>query len=1116
MPVDAGTIYSEVRIELDRLRADIKSMNTQFNQFASQNKKQSGTVQKNWTKSFQGINLAGVAAFAGLGLAIKKAIGTFSDFEQSLANVQSVARGTPEEFARMEEAARRAGETTRFTASEAADAMYSLASAGLNTSEVIASLDGVLQLAGATQSDLASTSAAVVSTLSQYGLEAKESTRVSNVFAAAIANSQANMDKLANAFRQVGPVAGALGISLEETTGAIQALLDAGFQGEQAGTALRNILSALSDETDPTTRKLIDLGLTFDQLNPAVNGLTDIIGNLNAAGLETGEVLGAFGRRAGPQILSLLRVGQQGLEDYTDAVTDTNAAAEAYAIQNDTLAGSQDRLKSALESTTIAFVQEISPALRRVTDLLTGLIKAFGQLPTFIKVALAVIAGGIPIVTGAAVAVAALSTAVGALLGPVTIITGAIAVLTAGVVSLNNARIDRLAEEFGDVAEKADVSAEAAEFVAREFQRAVNYGDDLNETVDRMSTGLGLSKDQIIDIAQETADLSDEQREVLRTIEEQLRVQRNQNDYENEAATLLELKNDRVREELALRRAEREEAERARREEEDARLAEIARIDGVVAALTAAEKSYQDEIRITSMLQNEGLVSAKEALENQIASAEQLVTSLFEIGYHGQLIAETWEGQTTPKIQEGNLAIREMVDTVLPALRAELRELNDQAETTGSSNIKNFSDLSDVTQDYEDRLTLLNATEEEALKLERKRALEAIAASGASRDAMIEAAHAVGEYFDAVEEARKEVVLFGNVTEKEAKVVISKLDAMTKSVMRMFTAFESGQAEDILNAVGDSLDAVADAIDNVYVKAAAAVLKTIAAIVKIFKAAEERRQQYNNTLAQLDAEITQLQLENQKKLLDQQYDAEIRQIERVRDARISGLTDTLDEELQLILAQLGIIEQTTEQKYDEIYQDILDTAEDAGRELTEAELEQIQAILDAQKKADEDIANADKEYKEAIAQWNYDKAVADKAAAEMQAKINKQRALSELSWWDVHVRHRDRDIKDLFNTLIATIRDTPLPPIPSFQTGGIVPGSSFNGDNVLVRANSGELYLTRQQQKQLFDMIDLGMQPQRTDSNSGRHMTMIVELDGRIIAQDTVDWIDNGQVRFRR
>jgi TP901 family phage tail tape measure protein len=273
-------------------------------------------------------------------IAFKSVIETFARTEQSLANVKAVTGASSEEFARLTQAANDAGAATRFSASQAADALYALASAGFTAEQSIAALQATLLLAGATQSDLAFSAETLTAVISQYSLEASDATRVSNVLVASIGASQATIEKLSRAFRQAGPVAAALGISLEETTGALSLLFNAGFQGEQAGTALRNILGSLAAENDPVIKSLQALGVAFESVNPATNSLAEIIGNLGEAGLSTGQIIGAFGREVGPQIVTLIKQGRGALEQYTKAVTGTNAAAEQYAAQNDTLAGS--------------------------------------------------------------------------------------------------------------------------------------------------------------------------------------------------------------------------------------------------------------------------------------------------------------------------------------------------------------------------------------------------------------------------------------------------------------------------------------------------------------------------------------------------------------------------------------------------------------------------------------------------------------------------------------------------------------------------------------------------------------------------------------------------------
>lgn len=71
---------------------------------------------------------------------------------------------------------------------------------------------------------------------------------------------------------------------------------------------------------------------------------------------------------------------------------------------------------------------------------------------------------------------------------------------------------------------------------------------------------------------------------------------------------------------------------------------------------------------------------------------------------------------------------------------------------------------------------------------------------------------------------------------------------------------------------------------------------------------------------------------------------------------------------------------------------------------------------------------------------------------------------------------------------------------PSFEQGGIVPGTSFTGDKVGVNVNSGELILNRAQQDNLVGQLN---QPQRQGD-------IIIQIDGREIARAVKNQIDAG------
>lgn len=369
MPEDAGTIYASIMLRLDKLQSGVSKVQSLMSRVEKTGKEKAAGFASFWKNSFQTAFGVGIVQLIGkVTQGLRAALNVFSGFQQSMQNVKSVTGAVGEEFKVMQEAAKEAGETTRFTAREAADALYYLGSAGFTAQQSIAALDGVLQLAGATQSDLASTAETVASIISQYSLEAEDAADVSNIFAAAIGNSQATMEKLSNAFRQVGPVAAGFGYTVEETTGALQELFNAGFQGQAAGRALKSALADLASPTENMEKIFKRLNVSLKDVNPETNSFADIIDTLAESGATTSDIIDAFGKVAGPQMAVLIEQGGDALREYTEAVTDTNAAAEAYAIQNDSLAGSLDFLKSKLESTAIAIFEKMEPGMRDLID----------------------------------------------------------------------------------------------------------------------------------------------------------------------------------------------------------------------------------------------------------------------------------------------------------------------------------------------------------------------------------------------------------------------------------------------------------------------------------------------------------------------------------------------------------------------------------------------------------------------------------------------------------------------------------------------------------------------------------------------------------------------------
>lgn len=306
-----------------------------------------------------GLTLGPAALF---GNAIKIA----GEFEQAMANVQSVVGASREEMTRLRDAAAKAGRETVFKASEAADALYYLALAGFTVDQQIDALSGTLALAAATQSDLAFTAETIVSTISAFGLEAEEADRVANVFAATISSSQASMNKLADSMRYAGPAAAGFGRSLEETAATLALFYNMGLTGEMAGTRFRTALSALAHPTGDAKNALAELEIEASQVNPTLHSLADIIDLLKEKGVDTAMAMRIFGQETGPAMASLIALGGDALRDMERQITGTNKALEMQEIQLDTLLGAQKELQSVWEAVNITLGTQSIPGLRRL------------------------------------------------------------------------------------------------------------------------------------------------------------------------------------------------------------------------------------------------------------------------------------------------------------------------------------------------------------------------------------------------------------------------------------------------------------------------------------------------------------------------------------------------------------------------------------------------------------------------------------------------------------------------------------------------------------------------------------------------------------------------------
>lgn len=339
-------------------------------------------VGSDLVKLNQGAELAakGFGAVASAASAIGGAVQGAADLESALAALQAVTGASAEEFATLREAAVSASERTRFTAIEAANGLTELARAGLSATDAINVLNPALSLAQGNNLSVAQSSELLTTTIKQFGASMGEAARFADVLQATADGTATSVEQIGNAMSYVAPLARQAGVSIEQTSAVIGALADQGFRGERAGTALRNVFSALADPASKFSEALSDAGI-------GSRDFSTVIEALGKKGDAAKKILLALDSEARPAILSLVNGGGGAIADLTRKLEESAGAAErTSAILGDTFNGAVARLQNSVTNLRNEFLLPILQPLADEAVALAEKINALGDSPQFARI----------------------------------------------------------------------------------------------------------------------------------------------------------------------------------------------------------------------------------------------------------------------------------------------------------------------------------------------------------------------------------------------------------------------------------------------------------------------------------------------------------------------------------------------------------------------------------------------------------------------------------------------------------------------------------------------------------------------------------------------------------
>lgn len=357
--------YDALQREIIETEEDLKKLEVQANQSATAVQK-IATAGESLKTAGDKVSSAGEkllpasAAVTALGVA---AVKTASDFDSSMSQVAAVSGATGENFDKLRAKAREMGAKTKFSASEAADAMNYMAMAGWKASDMLDGIEGIMNLA------------------------------------AASSNANTNVSMMGETFKYCAPIAGALGFSAEDTAEAIGLMANAGIKSSQAGTSLRTIMNNLTGEVKLSGKSIGDVTIATTNADGSMRSLTAILADCRSAfgqlsdSEKASNAEALVGKNAMSGFLALMNSAPGDISKLEGAIKNCDGTSEKMAeTMQDNLSGQLTILKSQLQELAISFADLMMPAIRSLVSALQGLVDFLNKLPEPVKQIILVVA----------------------------------------------------------------------------------------------------------------------------------------------------------------------------------------------------------------------------------------------------------------------------------------------------------------------------------------------------------------------------------------------------------------------------------------------------------------------------------------------------------------------------------------------------------------------------------------------------------------------------------------------------------------------------------------------------------------------------------------------------
>jgi TP901 family phage tail tape measure protein len=297
------------------------------------------------------------------------------EFTAQMSTVRSISKLTAEEFEALSDEAKRIGETTIFTATQAARGMEELSRAGLSATDTLEVTAQAMNLAAATGSELSEAARVTAIQFSLFKDSIDSAEEIVDLMVQTTASAPINFEQLSKSLEISSGLASSLGIEFDDLTDIIGVMGEAGFRSEKAGTALNMALARLLKPVPEVTKALDRLGIAQEDVNPKFVEFRDIVDRLNKAHATEADILTILGQESGPKFVKMIKDGAVALDNFEKKQKAANTASEAASIRQDNLTGDITEFLSALSGLALKIFEELEAPLRSFVKFATSFIR---------------------------------------------------------------------------------------------------------------------------------------------------------------------------------------------------------------------------------------------------------------------------------------------------------------------------------------------------------------------------------------------------------------------------------------------------------------------------------------------------------------------------------------------------------------------------------------------------------------------------------------------------------------------------------------------------------------------------------------------------------------------